>query len=120
MSNPTRRGFLEKSAALGAAALTAGPIARAFALAAEKPGSKMKLGLVTYLWGQDWDLPTLIANCEKSGVLGIETRTTHAHGVEPSLNLKQRMEVKKRFADGPAVEEDLRWGRCDTLWEISV
>jgi sugar phosphate isomerase/epimerase len=62
----------------------------------------MRLGLVTYLWGKDWDLPTLIANCEQSGVLGVELRTTHAHGVEPSLNLKERLEVKKRFSDSPA------------------
>jgi hypothetical protein len=32
-------------------------------------------------------------------VLGVELRTTHAHGVEPVLNTEQRSEVKKRFAD---------------------
>ena len=100
MATSTRRDFFKTSAALGAA-LAAGPLAGRFALAADRPGSKMKLGLVTYLWGQDWDLPSLIANCEKSGILGVETRTTHAHGVEPSLNVKQRLEVKKRFADSP-------------------
>jgi sugar phosphate isomerase/epimerase len=100
MAISTRRDFFKTSAALGAA-LAAGPLSGRLALGADKPGSKMKLGLVTYLWGQDWDLPTLIANCEKSGVLGVETRTQHAHGVEPSLNLKERLEVKKRFADSP-------------------
>ncbi|CAN5532497.1 hypothetical protein BH23BAC1_BH23BAC1_33430 [soil metagenome] len=64
-----------------------------------RPQTKMKLGLVTYLWGKDWDVPTIIRNCEKSGVLGVELRTEHAHGVEPSLNANQRKEVKKRFAD---------------------
>jgi sugar phosphate isomerase/epimerase len=59
----------------------------------------MRLGLVTYLWGQNWDLPSLIANCEKAGFLGVELRTQHAHGVETSLNATQRAEVKKRFAD---------------------
>lgn len=59
----------------------------------------MKLGLVTYLWAQDWDLPTIIANCEKAGYKGVELRTQHAHGVETSLNATQRSEVKKRFAD---------------------
>jgi hydroxypyruvate isomerase len=58
----------------------------------------MKLGLVTYLWGRDWDLPTLIANCEKAGYMGVELRTQHAHGVETTLNAAQRVEVKKRFA----------------------
>ena len=61
----------------------------------------MKLGLCTYLWGQDWDLPTLLANCEKTGILGVELRTEHKHGVEPTLNAAQRQAVKKRFADSP-------------------
>ncbi len=59
----------------------------------------MKFGLVTYLWGQDWDLPTVIANCEKTDVLGVELRTEHAHGVEATLTEPQRRDVKKRFAD---------------------
>ncbi len=59
----------------------------------------MKFGLVTYLWGQDWDLPTVIANCEKTDVLGVELRTEHAHGVEATLTESQRRDVKKRFAD---------------------
>ena len=63
----------------------------------------MKLGLVTYLWGRDWDLPTMIANCEKTKVLGVELRTTHAHGVELSLSDAERKEVKKRFDDSPVV-----------------
>ena len=61
----------------------------------------MKFGLVTYLWGQAWALPTLIKNCTTSKVLGVELRTTHAHKVEPSLNADERKEVKKRFADSP-------------------
>ena len=96
----TRRDFLKTSTA-AAAALSAGPLAGHAALGADKPGSKMRMGLVTYLWGQDWELPTLIANCEKSGQLGVETRTQHAHGVEPTLSAAERREVKKRFADSP-------------------
>ena len=61
----------------------------------------MKFGLVTYQWGKDWDLPTLIANCEKTGYYGVELRTNHAHGVETGLNALQRAEVKKRFDDSP-------------------
>jgi sugar phosphate isomerase/epimerase len=56
---------------------------------------------VTYQWGRDWDLPTLIANCEKTEFLGIELRTEHAHKVETNLSAVQRAEVKKRFADSP-------------------
>jgi sugar phosphate isomerase/epimerase len=59
----------------------------------------MKLGFVTYQWGRDWDLPTLIANCEKTGLLGVELRVGHAHKVETNLTSQQRAEVKKRFAD---------------------
>jgi sugar phosphate isomerase/epimerase len=62
-------------------------------------GKGMQFGLVTYLWAQDWDLPTIIANCEKTGLRGVELRTQHAHGVETSLNAARRSEVKKRFAD---------------------
>ena len=96
----TRREFLRQSVAAGAAAVAAGPLARTLVLAGQ-PGSKMRLGLVTYLWGQDWDLPTLIANCEKTKVLGVELRTQHAHGVEATLNAAQRRAVKARFADSP-------------------
>src|SRR5688572_3757593 len=61
--------------------------------------SKMKPGLVTYLWGKDWDVPTIIKNCEKTNLLGVELRTEHKHGVEPALSSAQRREVKQRFKD---------------------
>ena len=59
----------------------------------------MQLGLVTYLWGAEWDLPTLIKNCETAGFEGVELRTTHKHGVEPTLDESQRAAVAKRFGD---------------------
>ncbi len=59
----------------------------------------MKLGLVTYLWGQDWDLPTLIANCKKTGFEGVELRVDHAHKVSPKLTAAQRKVVKEQFAE---------------------
>jgi sugar phosphate isomerase/epimerase len=101
MTRLCRRDFLQQSIAAGAAAAALSPLGHL--AAAEKPGAKMKLGLVTYLWGRDWDLPTLIANCEKSNVLGVEARTTHKHGIERNLDAKQRAEVKARFADSPVV-----------------
>ena len=97
----TRRDFLKQSMYVGAAVIAAGPLSRMLAQSSAGPGSKMKLGLVTYLWGKDWDLPTLIANCEKTKVLGVELRTQHAHGVESNLTARQRREVKKCFADSP-------------------
>lgn len=59
----------------------------------------MQLGLVTYQWGKDWDLPTVIKHCEQAGFAGVELRSTHKHGVEPELNAQQRKEVADRFAD---------------------
>lgn len=61
----------------------------------------MKLGLVTYMWGADWDLPTIIKNCAATGFEGVELRTTHKHGVEVSLDKQQRADVRKRFDDSP-------------------
>ncbi len=93
----TRREFLTRSMSLGAGLLALGPMGRA--LVSAMPGAKMKFGLVTYLWGDDWTLPALIANCRKTGVLGVELRTQHAHGVESNLSKAERADVKKRFAD---------------------
>jgi sugar phosphate isomerase/epimerase len=57
----------------------------------------MHLGLVTYNLAKDWDIRTIIQNCETTGFEGVELRTTHAHGVEVSLNKTQRAEVRKEF-----------------------
>lgn len=61
----------------------------------------MQLGLVTYMWGAEWDLPTLLQNCEQTGFEGVELRSGHKHGVEPSLDASARREVVKRFNDSP-------------------
>ena len=94
-SKQSRRNFLQKSLVAGVGLSLIDPLATQAML----KKSKMNLGLVTYQWGKDWDLPTLIANCEKTGLLGVELRTQHAHGVETSLSASQRADIKKRFAD---------------------
>ena len=66
-----------------------------------KENRGMRLGLVTYQWAKDWDLPTIIANCEKTGIMGVELRTQHAHRVEINLSASQRAQVKSRFDDSP-------------------
>ena len=63
----------------------------------------MRLGMVTYNLGRDWDCATIIKNCEETAFEGVELRTTHAHGVEVELDAAQRREVRARFADS-AVE----------------
>ncbi len=61
----------------------------------------MKLGLVTYQIAATWDINTIIEKCSAFGFEGVELRTTHKHGVEPSLSAKERAEVKSRFEDSP-------------------
>lgn len=95
--NQSRRSFIQKTLVAGAGLALIDP----FSAQAMMKKSKMKLGLVTYQWGKDWDLPTLISSCEKTGLLGVELRTQHAHGVEINLSTNERAEVKKRFADSP-------------------
>jgi sugar phosphate isomerase/epimerase len=91
----SRRQFIQRSFGAGVALAFLNNIPEFVKMA--PPG--MRLGFVTYQWGRDWDLPTLIANCEKTGLLGVELRTQHAHKVETNLTAAQRAEVKKRFAD---------------------
>lgn len=98
MKNISRRSFLHHSSLVACGAAVGSSQLAPFADAAAK-ATRMQFGLVTYLWGKDMDLPTLIETCEKSGLGGVETRTQHKHGVEPSLSKAERGEVKKRFAD---------------------
>lgn len=96
-----RREFLQRGLVSTAALAAGASLPQLVQAAPVLPKSKMQLGLVTYLWGQHMDLPTCIAACEKSGLLGVELRTQHKHGVEPTLTADQRKEVRKRFADSP-------------------
>ncbi|HEX5026059.1 MAG TPA: TIM barrel protein [Agriterribacter sp.] len=96
MKNISRRDFLLQTATTGLGLSTINSLSSFY-----PAGPKMKFGLVTYQWGRDWDLPTLIANCEKTGLWGVELRTQHAHKVESNLSASERLEVKKRFADSP-------------------
>lgn len=45
----------------------------------------------------------MIANCERTRLSGVELRTTHRHGIEPSLDGKARDEVRRKFEES-AVE----------------
>jgi hypothetical protein len=69
----------------------------------EKRAARTRFGFTTYQWGNDWDVPALIANCSRAEVFGVELRTSqsYAHGVELELDARQRLEVKKRFEDSP-------------------
>jgi sugar phosphate isomerase/epimerase len=103
-----RRDLLQWGLATSGVLLTSRFVTSGVALAeVERPRSPQEIGfgfgLVTYMWGAQWDLPTLIKNCTELGLRGVELRTTHAHKVEPSLTDEQREEVRKRFEDVPVV-----------------
>ncbi len=98
-----RRDFLHSVAGLAAAGFVhaSGVSASSAEPSNNANAARLRFGLVTYMWGYDWDLPTLLANCERAKALGVELRTGHAHGVEPSISADKRREVKQRFADSP-------------------
>jgi sugar phosphate isomerase/epimerase len=97
--NSNRRSFIRNATLSGGAvALFA---ARAGAADAKprflKGKSRMRLGTVTYNLAKDWDLDTIIKNCEATGFEGVELRTSHAHKVEVDLSPAQRQSVRERF-----------------------
>jgi len=101
-----RRAFLQKT--IGAAGVVAfsdqpSPITRD---AGNRPlpnivRARPRLGLVTYNLAKDWDIPAIIKNCAETGFEAVELRTTHRHGVEPTLTNDQRRSVRQQFAGGP-------------------
>ncbi len=107
MATTGRRSFL-KNGIIGLAAVGAtGAAGNSLAQSARLPRQNVdpqvprefKLGVVTYNLAKDWDVDTIIKNCEATGFEGAELRTTHKHGVEPTLNKTQRAEVRKKFED---------------------
>lgn len=98
----SRRAFLQGSVlGLLAAGAAVRPTLGAVANEARPADRRMRLGMVTYNLGKDWDVPTLIQRCTEARFEGVELRTTHAHKVEVTLSQAERAEVKRRFADSP-------------------
>ena len=112
MSAYNRRRFLQTAGTLAATGLAA-DVAAAPDRGEEKPPLKFRLGIVTYMIAAQWDVPTIVKVCKNVGLSPVELRTSHKHGVEPSLSKEQRQEVRKRFADA-GVEI---WG-CGTTCEF--
>jgi sugar phosphate isomerase/epimerase len=100
MTHLTRRECLKLGLSAGLAAICRPVLAEPNA---EKGNGKMRLGLVTYNLAHSWDIPTIIQRCKATGFEGVELRTTHAHGVEPSLTKAQRVDVRKQFEDSGIV-----------------
>jgi sugar phosphate isomerase/epimerase len=112
MSPLTRRRFLQATGGLTAASIALPAIAKD-PTPTGKASLKFRLGIVTYNIAANWDIPTILRICKSVGLSPVELRTTHKHGVEPSLSKARRKEVKKRFADG-GIEI---WG-CGTTCEF--
>lgn len=110
MSAVTRRHFLQTTGLVAAAGLTVPEVTAAPQRSPEVP---FRLGLVTYNVAKDWDVPTILKICKSTGIAPVELRTTHKHGVEPSLSKAERQEVRKQFKDA-GVEI---WG-CGTVCEF--
>jgi sugar phosphate isomerase/epimerase len=82
-----RRQFLKTAALAPAAPLALG-----------RPGGPgFRLGSITYNVLKDHDLDGVIRILEATGFQGVELRTGHQHGVEPSLSAADRARVRKRF-----------------------
>jgi len=99
-ADTSRRSFL-KQGTTAAAGLMAGAWAFGEPPPSWTAANRMRFGLVTYLWGRDWDVPTLIRNCHRAGAEGVELRVEHSHGVDPSLSTSRRAEVWRQFHDSP-------------------
>jgi sugar phosphate isomerase/epimerase len=82
----TNRRHLLKSLAIFPAVSFANPSAPGF-----------HLGSITYNVLKDQDLEGVIRILEAAGFEGVELRTGHKHGVEPSLSAVERKDVRKRF-----------------------
>jgi len=103
-----RRNFL--AAGAGATLALSNAQAQAPAPAAR---DAFGLGIVTYNIAADWDLETILRICRTTGVAAVEYRTTHKHGVEPSLNPQRRKELRRQIADSGVV----MWG-CGSTCEF--
>jgi sugar phosphate isomerase/epimerase len=99
MPSVSRRRFFQTA---GAAAVLGATATRT--PGADVPGSpdaprKFQLGIVTYNVAAKWDLATILKVCRDVKIAAVEFRTTHPHGVEPTLSSEQRKEVAKRCQD---------------------
>jgi len=99
MSEISRRGFLGGTGALAAGAGTALAVDDPAPERQQRQQPRFRLGIVTYNIAAAWDLPTVLRVCRNVGLAAVEFRTTHKHGVEPTLNKEQRRDVRNRCRD---------------------
>ncbi len=92
-----RRDFMKAAGITAAGSVSAGFSIAQTAHAEQESG--MKLGMVTYNMGKDMSCDELIVLCKKTGLEGVELRTTHAHKVEVELSASERADIRKKFED---------------------
>jgi sugar phosphate isomerase/epimerase len=113
MSDLSRRNFLTTTAASAGAGVLATNLSAQQPPAAQAAALRYRLGIVTYNIAANWDIATILRICRAVGLGPVELRTTHGHGVEPTLTGDQRRDVRRRFQDA-GVEI---WG-CGSVCEF--
>ena len=102
-----RRDWLRLGGAGGMTALLPGQL-RGGEPAPDAGPARFRLGIVTYNIAATWDVPTILRICKGTGVSAVELRTTHKHGVEPSITAERRKEVREQFAQAGSEYERLQ------------
>ncbi len=104
-----RRGFVVSSVAAAAGA----PLAQRAAAAPPNGGPGFHLGCISYNTLKDFDVETIIRVLEGAGFEGVELRTGHKHGVEPTIGQEERLRVRRllpeRSGDTPTPATALTW-----------
>ncbi len=95
----SRRNFMKTSAVAGAVVSLPSTLNQPVIASSGDNKPPLRIGLMTYTLGKDWDQDTIIKNCQEARWEHAELRTTHAHGVEVSLSKSQRQDVRKKFED---------------------
>jgi len=89
-----RRSFVLSPVAAAAAGI---PLKAGGAAAPFEAGPGFHLGAVTWLVLKDLDVEGIIRLLEGAGFEGVELRTGHKHGVEPSIGQEERTRVRRLF-----------------------
>lgn len=89
-----RRSFVLSPVAAAAAGI---PLKARGSAAPPEAGPGFHLGAVTWLVLKDLDVEGIIRVLEGAGFEGVELRTGHKHGVEPSIGQEERARVRRLF-----------------------
>ena len=87
-----RRNFV-----VGAGAAIASGTRKSQAASKTDAGPGFHLGAVTYNTLKDFDVDTIIRVLQAARFEGVELRTGHKHGVEPSIDAAERQRVRRKF-----------------------